>query len=232
MKSKQFIYPEQTNVFLSSFGFVKLEVPGVWYYLTNVWISNGESVQAPSQVVNNYHDGVMASGLTYGLINGHIVFTTEKMLPKEHYVDRQHVRTCTPDGLLCVLQNGSVPRKVGKLPIRVLECRTVAGQAEAKRKKDELDALNLAKKEEARAADMARREKFLDNLGIFNKERRDQIHQYLDKLDRFDWYYSFSDDMNVYRSGKRREDELKAAAKELGVPELFEKAAVLYAYNR
>lgn len=227
LKLKQSIDPEQTNMFLSSFGFVKLEVPGVWYYLTNVWISNGESVQAPSQVVNNYHDGVMASGLTYGLINGHIVFTTEKMLPKEHCVDRQHdrpnqyVRTCTPDGLLRVLQSGVVPRKVGEMALRVLESHTLAGQAEAKRKK-----------EEARAAEMVRREKFLDNLGIFNKDRRDQIHQYLDKLDQFDWYYSFSDDMNVYRNGKRREDELKASAKELGMPELFEKAAVLYTYNR
>lgn len=221
MERKQFVELEQTDVFLSSFGFVKLDSMGVGFETRKLWVSNGHSVVIPRILTENYNYGTQRNAQNYGLINGHIVYETHSVLNSDDLFKCDNGLTmCTPDALYRLFQSNVVPRKFPDL-IKHLWHYTTEATSEVKRKK-----------EKARAAGMARREEFLDNLGIFNKERRDQIHQYLDKLDRFDWYYSFSDDMNVYRSGKRREDELKAAAKELGMPELFEKAAVLYTYNR
>lgn len=221
MERKQFVKLEQTDLFLSSFGFVKLDSMSMCFETRNLWVSNGHSVVTPQTLAENYSHGTQRGAQDYGLINGHIVYETDTVLnSNDLFKYNDGLTVCTPDALYSLLQSNVVPRKFPDL-IKRLWHYTTEAMAEVKRKK-----------EAARAADMARREEFLDNLGIFNKERRDQIHQYLDKLDRFDWYYSFSDDMSVYRAGRLRENELKAAAKELGMPELFEKAAVLYTYNR
>ena len=219
---KQFVEIKDTNEFLSSFGYVKIVAPMYIPNLTDVWVSNSHTVETPALSTENYSHGAMRGGQRYGVINGHIVYETSLVFqPGELEVLENGVTVCAVDALYRILPLGVIPRKVCDSRIKQLWHFTTEGLAKAKRLKEEQAAAHIAKREE-----------FIDGLGIYEQARREQIRAYLKELDNFDWYYSFSDDNSVYRSGKRREDELRLMAKNLGIPDLFEKAAVLYTYNR
>lgn len=219
---KQFVEIKDTNEFLSSFGYVKIRTPMYIPNMTDVWVSNGRRVETPALSTENYSHGAMRGGQRYGVINGHIVYETSLVFqPGELEVLENGVTVCTVDALYRILPLGVIPRKVSEPRIKQQWHFTTEGLAKAKRLKEEQKAAHSAKCEE-----------FIDGLGIYEQARREQIRAYLKELDNFDWYYSFSDDSSVYRSCKRREDELRQMAKDLGIPELFEKAAALYTYNR
>ena len=219
---KQFVEIKDTREFLSGFGYVKIVTPVYIPNLTDVWVSNGLTVQTPAFLVENYSHGTICGGQRYGVINGHIVYkTTLVFQPGELEVLENGLRVCTADALYRILSLEVIPRKVCDSRIKQLWHFTTEGLAKSKRLKEEQKAVHIAKCEE-----------FIDGMGIYEQARRGQVRAYLKKLDNFDWYYSFSDDSSVYRSGKRREDELRQMAKDLGMPDLFEKAAVLYTCNR
>ncbi len=219
---KQFVEIKDTYEFLSSFGYVKILTPMYIPNLTNVWVSNGRTVETPALSTENYSHGTVCGGQCYGVINGHIVYETFLVFqPGELEVLENGATVCTVDALYRILPLEVIPRKVCDSRIKQLWHFTTEGLAKAKRLKEEQKAAHSAKCEE-----------FIDGLGIYEQARREQIRAYLKELDNFDWYYSFSDDISVYRSGKRHEDGLRQLAKDLGMSELFEKAAVLYTYNR
>lgn len=219
---KQFVEIKDTYEFLSSFGYVKILTPMYIPNLSDVWVTNGHTVETPALSTENYSHGTVCGGQRYGVINGHIVYETSLVFqPGELEVLENGLRVCTVDALYRILPLGVIPRKVSESRIKQQWHFTTEGLAKAKRLKEEQEAAHIAKREE-----------FIDGVGIYEQARREQIRAYLKELDNFDWYYSFSDDSSVYRSGKRREDELRLMAKNLGMPDLFEKAAVLYTYNR
>lgn len=219
---KQFVEIKDTCEFLSSFGYVKIVTPMYIPNLTDVWVSNSHTVETPALLVENYSCGTIRGGQRYGVVNGHIVYETFLVFqPGELEVLENGMTVCTTDALYRILPLGVIPRKVCDSRIKQLWHFTTEGLAKAKRLKEGQEATHAVKREE-----------FIDGLGIHEQARREQVRAYLKKLDNFDWYYSFSDDSSVYRSGKRREDELRLMAKDLGMPDLFEKAAVLYTYNR
>ena len=219
---KQFVEIKDTYEFLSSFGYVKIRTPIYIPNMTDIWVSNGSTVETPALSTESYSHGAMRDGQRYGVINGHIVYETFLVFqPGELEVLGNGLRVCTVDALYRILPLGVIPRKVCDSRIKQLWHFTTEGLAKAKRLKEEQKAAHSAKCEE-----------FIDGLGIYEQARREQVRAYLKELDNFDWYYSFSDDIRAYRSGKRREDELRLMAKNLGMPDLFEKAAVLYTYNR
>lgn len=222
---KQFVEIKDTYEFLTGFGYVKIVTPMYIHNLTGVWVSNSHTVETPALLVENYSCGTMCGGQRYGVINGHIVYETPLVFqPGELEVLEKGIKgmtVCTADALYRILPSGIIPRKVCETQIKRLWHFTTEGLAKSKRLKEEQKAAHIAKCEE-----------FIDGMGIYEQVRREQVRAYLRKLGNFDWYYSFSDDSSVYRSGKRREDELRQMAKDLGMPDLFEKAAVLYTYNR
>lgn len=216
MKRKQFVKLKQTDAFLSSFEFVKLETLQIKTVINNVWITNGGAIEYPYYSSDNYVHGQMSDVYKYGLINGHIVYETECLLAGPRLSrDQNGVLKCSLDGLWQVLRSGKIPRKVPDYELRRLWEYTTEGLAHTQRLKDERNAAVLAK-----------HKAIIDGLGVFDQELRQKLHSFLLKLEKFDWYYSYSDDVSVWRAGSRREQELEAEARMLGFPELFDQSTI------